>query len=117
MTTTPADDQSRPGGPGQGGCRGPGERWESWCLTPAEIAELSRLDGDPDEDAECGDDPDCGPPPEWWALPEAERDRLMREAFDPPASRVAESIPAGFTHGTGGSGTGFEAGGICRMTR
>ena len=47
-------------------------------------------------------DPDNSPPDDWETVPEA------RDDEDPP---VAEAPEAGFTHGLGGTGTGFAAGG------
>jgi hypothetical protein len=74
------------------------------CLTAEEIAELSRQEWeliapDPDDPA-YDDDPLTGAPPEWLPLPDDE------------APQVPEAFDAGFTHGRGGNGSGFAAGGM-----
>ena len=129
MTTTPAGNQpqdrapgdpARPGGPAQPPRRGgpapagrPELAWEPGVpLSAAQIAELNRLDGDPDpDDPQCWQDPETGAPGWWEALAPAEQARQVNESIDRPAAEVAESIAAGFTHGIGGSGSGFESGG------
>jgi hypothetical protein len=80
------------------------------CLTAAEIAELNRLDYDPDYYEAWQEDPETGAPDWWDALPPAEQARQLNEPFDYPAE-VPESIGAGFTHRFGGNGAGFAAGG------
>jgi Domain of unknown function (DUF222) len=77
------------------------------CLTPEEIAELSRQEWeliapDPDDPA-YDDDPLTGAPPEWPPL-------LVPGDEAPPP--VPEVFDAGFTHGRGGDGSGFAAGGM-----
>jgi hypothetical protein len=78
-------------------------------LTAAEIAELSRLEYDPDlYEAYC-EDPETGAP-EWWdAMAPAEQARWIEDSVSP--AEVPESIDAGFTHRFGKNGSGFEGGG------
>ena len=114
MPSTPDDHQPQPGTPPQAGQPGPGPEWDGEDvlggeLTAGEIAELNRLDGDPDEDdPQCWEDPDTGAPECWLALPPDQQAREIEEAC---AARVPETIAAGFTHNIRGSGTGFSAGG------
>jgi hypothetical protein len=84
-------------------------------LSDDELAELTRLDWeDPGpDDPRYWEDLDRLAPA-WASLPPEEEARLLAEADPETLSRspgVAEVIDAGFTHRSGGSGTGFAAGG------
>jgi Domain of unknown function (DUF222) len=112
MTTTPDPSQPEPPAPGQPVNHPKHQPAEPppGCLTAAEIRELNRLDGDPDEDSPgCWEDPGNAAPDWWNALPPAEQARQIEDSVSPP--EVPESIDAGFTHWFGKDGSGFEGGG------
>jgi hypothetical protein len=122
MTGTPDDRQpERPAQPAADAAGPPGVSPAGYlagdedlgdCLTAEQVAELTRRDWDPAEaeDRWDDDDPDAGPPPQWLALSAGEQARLLA-GDEPPAQTVPEAFGAGFTHGLGGNGTGFTAGG------
>jgi hypothetical protein len=85
------------------------------CLTPEEVAELSReelaLCGPDPDDPQYAEDPDYGPPE---VLPYSEAEYAAQLAEEDERARrelVGEAIDAGFTHSLGGNGNGFAAGG------
>jgi uncharacterized protein DUF222 len=111
MTNTPDHNQPEPPAPGQPVNRPKHQLADPppGCLTAAEIAELNRLDDDPELYAACWQDPGSAAP-EWWdALSPAEQARQVEDSVSPAV--VPELIDAGFTHRFGKNGSGFEGGG------